>query len=435
MPHNLICPDAVQSWCYANGLQVLKNNGMKCASITLQPYLICKKVFEKALKLQPHYHNLLQESMKHPEFTELIRCTGEADEFTKKLLDCMKLEVMELVVLRSDYMITEQDNLRQVELNTMSVSLWGLSPKVRRLHKVLNKTVNIVDDNQVSLCELFVKGVEVWKAKHIKDDVHGEPCVLMIVQENEGNVFDQSAVVCELMERGVNVRRIPFDQLLSRATFDKDGIMCLDGTELVAIVYWRTAYRPEDYPSENHWLLRRKIEAASLILCPSIKTQLAGMKKMQEWWYFSSQKNGSDKLAQALSNVCDCFGKFFKDYHKKDINVAFVLKPQREGGGNNLYDNDIPERWHPRYYVAQELFYPQTFSTKILLDNGKLTVGAVEEAVCEIGIYSGYLADSDGSCLANIPYAGYLARTKAKSAREGGFVVGISALDSLALSQ
>lgn len=54
-----------------------------------------------------------------------------------------------------------------------------------------------------------------------------------------------------------------------------------DGYE-VSVVYFRSGYTPNDYPSEAEWAARLTIERARAIKCPNVAYQLAGLKKVQQ---------------------------------------------------------------------------------------------------------------------------------------------------------
>jgi len=50
----------------------------------------------------------------------------------------------------------------------------------------------------------------------------------------------------------------------------------------VAVCYFRSAYTPTDYPTENEWIGRKQIERSHAIKCPNITYHLAGTKKVQQ---------------------------------------------------------------------------------------------------------------------------------------------------------
>lgn len=48
----------------------------------------------------------------------------------------------------------------------------------------------------------------------------------------------------------------------------------------VAVVYYRSGYQLEAYPSEKEWDVRLLLERSQAIKCPSIHYHLAGTKKV-----------------------------------------------------------------------------------------------------------------------------------------------------------
>ena len=54
---------------------------------------------------------------------------------------------------------------------------------------------------------------------------------------------------------------------------------CSDGLE-IAVVYYRSGYQLEAYPTEKEWDVRLMLERSRAIKCPSIQYHLAGTKKV-----------------------------------------------------------------------------------------------------------------------------------------------------------
>lgn len=132
----------------------------------------------------------------------------------------------------------------------------------------------------------------------------------------------------------------------------------------------------------------------------------------------------------------------FKNVKEKPNN--YVLKPQREGGGNNIYNEKIPafleklekENGLSSWILMDRIFPPS--SEQIFFRDGKTKRA---EAISELGIFSVFLGET--SCVKdqNTPrkillneYAGYLLRTKSISENEGGVNQGSSAIDSICLN-
>ena len=104
----------------------------------------------------------------------------------------------------------------------------------------------------------------------------------------------------------------------------------------------------------------------------------------------------------------------------------YVLKPQREGGGNNVYRKAIPDflksmpESHWPAWILMEMIEPPEQSN-VIFRNGEMQKGGV---ICELGLYGACLwkqGEKDGQreVLENFE-AGYLLRTKGDSSEEGG---------------
>lgn len=130
----------------------------------------------------------------------------------------------------------------------------------------------------------------------------------------------------------------------------------MDG-KLISVVYYRSGYSPKSYPTGKEWEARRRIELSTACKCPSISYHLTGTKKIQQ----ELAKPG--RLEKYLSaDACSQVRAFFAglwgldnssdpDMHGIITDATnnpsgYVLKPQREGGGNNLYGNVNPEQIH-----------------------------------------------------------------------------------------
>jgi glutathione synthase len=110
---------------------------------------------------------------------------------------------------------------------------------------------------------------------------------------------------------------------------------------------------------------------------------------------------------------------------------AYVLKPQREGGGNNLYGDDLVARLRDRTglgaYILMQRIQPPMHRA-LFMRQGKVTAS---DALSELGIYSVYLGHREKSKQALRNEAvGHLLRTKTANSNEGGVAAGFAVLDS-----
>jgi hypothetical protein len=100
----------------------------------------------------------------------------------------------------------------------------------------------------------------------------------------------------------------------------------------------------------KQWNALRNIEMSKSIKCPDIATFLVGMKKIQE---FLTNREHLNELCNNDSALVASFESVFAEFLRLDDDKSFervlknpenfVLKPQREGGGNNFYSEEIRE--------------------------------------------------------------------------------------------
>ncbi|CAN0384747.1 unnamed protein product, partial [Ectocarpus sp. 13 AM-2016] len=111
----------------------------------------------------------------------------------------------------------------------------------------------------------------------------------------------------------------------------------------------------------------------------------------------------------------------------------YVLKPQREGGGNNLYGPELKSKLDAggatddelRSFVLMQRIFPKT-QPAVMVNRGKCVSG---DSISELGVYGTYLGGGEGKELLN-EYAGYLVRTKMEGTDEGGVATGYAVLSS-----
>lgn len=113
----------------------------------------------------------------------------------------------------------------------------------------------------------------------------------------------------------------------------------------------------------------------------------------------------------------------------------YVMKPQREGGGNNIYNKKIKESLENMSatersgYILMDKIKTPNYST-IFVRNGELKKSL---AISELGIYSVFVCDENTIYTNN--NGGYLLRTKVSDSDEGGVAAGFAVLDSLYLTE
>ena len=279
-----------------------------------------------------------------------------------------------------------------------------------------------------------------------------------------------------------SIRLEPSTRRLFLSLFsDKHTVQAVE----ISTVYFRAGYSPSDFTHPRSWDVRRLLERSRAIKCPSIPLQLAGAKKVQqvltqpgmlERFLCSAERWGSeyvitkDEIDELRDSWMDMWAlnddivtvddddtskqvllngfstKRGKGTEGTGVRKAracassLVLKPQREGGGNNVYTSSIPafldgltvaER---PAWIAMALIVPperqMCYFVRPAVDHGDGRLGKIEVAN-ELGIF-GWTLFGEGR-VREEKEVGWLMRTKRKDSEEGGISVGCSVLDSLIL--
>jgi glutathione synthetase len=361
--------------------------------------------------------------------------------------------------------------LKQVEFNTIASSFGGLSTRVSALHKFLltidaypSSTSNIIKDSalrQSNAASSLAKGLAAAHKAYGPSQTRRPLCVLFVVQDPERNVFDQRHLEYALLEES-NIRsfRLPFQQTLQHTQLDSDRTLVYvppnspSTSYEVTTIYFRAGYSPDDYPNEQEWDARLHLEKSRAIKCPSLLTHLAGCKKVQQVLAtphsphlkrFLPDENVASKVLTTFAPIypldaSEAGQEAVKLAQDPASAVRYVLKPQREGGGNNIYRKAIPPfleklpKTHWPAYILMEMIEPPPL-TNAIFRNGELQRGGV---IGELGVYGVCLwrnaaGEMHGGEVLENWEAGYLLRTKGDQSEEGGVAAGFGAVDSCCL--
>ncbi|KAI0036289.1 glutathione synthase [Vararia minispora EC-137] len=470
------------------------------APLALFPTPIPRALFSTAQRLQRAYNTLYARVALDAAFLDAVMGAGgvaDVDEFTGALWETWKavrddcVQPLQLGLFRSDYLLhqptaDEPVRLKQVEFNTVSASFGALSQQVAALHRHLYASTSYFGASALLKPGCFppnktVRGLAAGIAEAHR--AYGCPSahVLFIVQPGERNIFDQRLLEYELLE-AYNIRtlRQTFAELQTSASLSSTRALLTAGGEHTpnsprpphpthappvphsphapnapieaAVVYFRAGYTPTDYDGPKAYALRGLLERSRAIQCPSIALQLAGGKKVQEvlarpgvlerfvhdaddaralretwvgmWGLDARRDEGAEEPEPA--------GTVLARARAPDL----VLKPQREGGGNNVYRSSIPSflsalpARERRAWIAMELIRPPAGVGGYLVRSGAPRAHA-DRVVSELGVF-GWALFGRGQGVRE-QEAGWLVRTKADGVDEGGVAAGFSVLDSVLL--
>ncbi|KAK2600301.1 Glutathione synthetase [Conoideocrella luteorostrata] len=453
------------------------------APVTLFPSGIARHAFRKGLAAQKAYNELYAAVSRSEEFlAQIVKEVIDGDDFVRDLWAVHQTKPLSLGLFRSDYMAHEDTSvfppfqqLKQVEFNTIASSFGGLSVRTAQLHQFLSKTEypllrqsvpeGTLDLPQNKAIEGLAGGIEAAFHAYGAPQTGHRKCVIFLVQGDERNIWDQRHLEYQVAKTSpsIPVFRLAFADIMKYTSLAKTELRQLlyssprnpEKKFEAAVVYMRAGYGPGDYPNQQAWDARCHLERSHAIKCPTVLTQLAGTKKVQQVLATPRSSAGPSILSRFIKDdtpsAIELWNTFTNIYpmdtsevglvaRKKALDPEqcqdFVLKPQREGGGNNIYGSAIPEylksinESHWGSYILMELIKPASVQN-LILRNGRIEQGGV---INELGVYGACLWNQNTGELLHNEEAGWLLRTKGDKSEEGGVAAGYGCMDSVSLT-
>lgn len=447
--------------------QHFSEDSLNFAPFVLLPSPFPRVQFQKTVKVQPLLNELVHKVANDKEFIKKsLADTIKVDSFTRNLYQIYEkveeegvTQPISLGLIRSDVMLEGKCChpktctgdcycfcRKQVEINTIASGFGHLGPTSRTIQKYVMQELGLLNENTINnipenkaLSGLCGGMVKAWEIYNSKDSV-----ILFVIEDVSYNICDQRFHEFYIRENfpHVKVIRKTLTQIHEQGTLGPNKELLINGQE-VGVVYFRAGYEPAHYPTENEWTARLLMERSKAIKCPSINYHLSGTKKIQQELavpgilkrFFDDE----EKVELVQEIFAGLYGLEDDENGRKVVEMAlknphkFVLKPQREGGMNNVYGEDIVE-------VLQKMT-PEERKAWILMDriNPPISKGYIVrpgaselpkpiEMVSELGIFGVIIAD--GETIHENYQAGHMLRTKISTANEGGVAAGLGALDS-----
>ncbi|CAL4081025.1 unnamed protein product, partial [Meganyctiphanes norvegica] len=437
-------------------------NILEMAPFFLLPSSFPKREFERVVKLQPLVNELTHRIAHNYEFLkECLKNTIKVDDFTArlwKIYETLQTEgvtqEVSLGLVRSDVMLSQcmagtcstcrnppYVTCHQVEVNTIASGFGHLGPSSALIqrHDDRRRTHSYMMPENTALADLCGGMITAW-------EMYSNPkaVIMFVVEDVTYNICDQRFHEYEIRSKrpDIYVIRKNLTQL-SKATLTDDKRLIIDDCE-VAVIYFRAGYEPGHYPTEAEWDARLSMERSRAIKCPSIHYHLAGTKKVQQ---AVASKGVVEKFLQpeeALLVKQIFTGLYTLDKGEmgdRAVKMAidnpekFVLKPQREGGGNNLYGNEIKEELERikdsserEAYILMDRIQPPLQNNYVVRPREPVRL---VETVSELGIFGVCIGTAEKIVVNK--FAGHMLRTKLSNVNEGGVAAGLGALDSVFL--
>lgn len=457
--------ELASQWAAANGLVVMRPSGIQVAPINLHPTPFPRSVYTQCKSLMSDFNKLIHSvSLDHDFINKHLQPVADSDEFQDKLLKIFN-QVREegvrqkvcLGILRSDYMLHDSGDgtplvPRQVEINTIASSFAALSEKTSELHKFLlgrvalesqspqdcpvNQPINVICNGIAEASKIYAKNEPALTPKSQRNIA-----VLFIVQKDEGNIFDQRHLEFRLFEKhSLPVIRATLAEVEAEAVLDEGSRKLLFRGCEISVVYFRAGYTPADYHGDAEWQARVKIERSAAVKCPTIAYQCVGAKKIQQ---VLASPGETEKFvdSKTAKRIRDSYAGLYplgdgsnESVEAKSTALAnpskYVLKPQREGGGNNLYDNELHEQLGKmsdkelQAYILMDIIQAPKASAHFLRDGNVIET----DAIAELGTYAVLIAQDKK--VIKSEFAGHLLRSKMATSHETGVAAGFGVIDS-----
>ncbi|KAF7210373.1 glutathione synthetase [Nothobranchius furzeri] len=424
------------------------------APFTLFPSPFPKAAFLQALAVQTHYNTLVDRISQDTEFLlQALASTIEVDDFSARLFKIHQQILNEggsrsivLGLNRSDYMLDKRGDqppsLKQIEINTIAASFGGLSSRTPDVHRRVLKMADRLEESQHILDNNPAAGLAKAIAKAWELYGSERAVVMFFVEEVQRNVFDQRCIERELWKRNIPTFRKRFDDICKTIRLDQDKRLFVGGNE-IAVVYFRNGYMPQNYFSEQCWEARLTMERSMAVKCPDIVSHLVGTKKVQQVLakpgvlerFFPDQPQVVEQIRATFTGL---YSLDMGPEGDRTIAMAlaepdrFVLKPQREGGGNNIYGSEIiqvlekvKDSSERMAYILMDKINPAPVQNYLLRRDAPL---AVSSCVSELGVFGAYVRQ--GKDLLMNECVGHLLRTKSSEHSDGGVAAGVAVLDN-----
>ncbi|XP_055844624.1 glutathione synthetase-like isoform X2 [Episyrphus balteatus] len=449
-----------KDWALMHGAAMRSKSNFSPDALNFAPFILTpssfpRKEFEKAVDLQCILNELMHFVAHDDEFlTTTLAETIKVDEFTRNLFNVYKKVLangiqqatISLGLFRSDYLAHcyEGNDIKQVEFNTIASSFGGISTHMTPLQSFVLQELDHSDKiskmpENKALSGLCGGMIKAW-------ELYGNPnaVIVFVIEDISYNICDQRFHEFYIRETKPNIKvlRKTLTEIHEQGKLGKNNELFIDGHE-VSVVYFRAGYEPGHYHSQNEWDARYLVECSKAIKSPSIHYHLAGTKKVQQ----ALATPGMLERFITDPEKVKAIGKIFTGLYSLDNNESgnasyemalkdperFVLKPQREGGGNNVYGADIPEALKSMSaversgWILMERIHPPITKGYMIRADGPMPPPLVD-LVSELGIFGVIIGDS--KTITTNYQAGHMLRTKLSTANEGGVAAGLGALDS-----
>lgn len=411
------------------------NGEFEACRISLTPYLVRPEQWNDA-RATARALNQLQLALSH--HPEIIRDLIAPLHGGGTLLDAfmpylVPTKAAAVNLCRHDFLLDQQGEWRLVESNAIAAGMGPFSEKCSEIQRdhAPNHSLEFADNPAIA-----TQSAALFDAaqQNRKSD---QPLIVFAVEANENNVFDQRYLADALRHKGAEVVFLTLTELHQQLTAQGDFLALPDG-RLIDLFYFRSGYNLSDYQVAGVDLIafRAWMEQHRVAVCPSIAAQVASSKWVQKELSAHLQKPemaswmnefGLDQTGYLLARNALAVGyRDIENPQEPDNTEDWLVKNQNEGGGNvqayqsglSLTERSSQQGW----FLMKKIPCQASAMTKDVFSAGEIL--NLRDTITEVGIF--YAGD-------DAHYAGYLARSKARTSLETGVHSGQGMVDAIAL--
>jgi len=410
--------------------------------VTLFPTLFPKNLFKEALALQTIYSKLYASVAEDDEWLySVLKDLIEVDLLASSLWSIFEevkkegyVQDLMLGISRSDYMLHAPQpgrvegvldiQLKQVELNTVSCAGGVHSNMISDMHRHLHQTgayqSNPPNPDGVKLdtstlppnttLKTIASGLAAaHKAYGLPKSGAKETCILFIVQPHNFNIADERPIEYALWDQSIPSYRVFWGhEVLSQTSLTPSRELLYHPPSHptpmeVSVVYFRAGFGDGEY-NEIGLKCRLNLERSRAIKCPSILSHLTTFKKVQQALALPGALDlwlSPDEAAVVTRTFAPIYPLDESESGLRARELALdpgtaknhVLKPSREGGGHNIYGEDIvgfldatPKELWPTYILMEKIIPP--IVNNFLISSRGMYEGPV---ISELGVFGVYL--------------------------------------------
>jgi len=421
--------------------------GFKAAPVSLTPWQLSHQRWQQVQQAAHTLGLLLEKIAKDRSW--LLRETAALNHSDSvpgaiwramKSIDAKEIRTRQVSLSRHDFILDQQNQWRWVESNPIAAGMGPLNQRWQQLYQSQQPATTLAANPAIETQAALLAQATSEQARLNLTNKNAPlpPVLVMVVEAQEDNIYDQQLLAQAIEEQQVSVLRLTFEQL-QQCNINVQHQLSLPDGRIMHLLYWRTGYNPVDHANDAQLAFRARLEQVKIAQCPSLSAQLTGSKWLQhrlsnllldpkQRQLLAAHFELTQKELHILQSLClpsFAVNELTELRLHALLKQGYWYKKQQEGGGNVARFAQALQ-WYQQRDQADILMAPIEASIRTEPLSKHLQGEHVQHQghISELGIFT------LGS---QAIYGGYLCRTKAAQSLEGGVHRGGAVLDLLQL--